>query len=353
MELPGGCLDSITVAGPVPDNLRTDFFSRFEEVHNVFVVGTPGGVNCPMPGWLGVLAGLHMLAPVIYLTPQFTRGVRFPRAYVLSNPYWNDHIKRTVWDATLTCMARRPEIPVAFGNWGLMLRLNVANAIFCRDWYRDVMRSELEDVEPPARLASIVQAYVDRNSGFDRKPGAILQELRLIGVEVPELKESRGAPFSPRSGELVRSLYKKHLYIHTMACLLCADTLLMQNRGNFQPKKGAGGFETMQPRCGYVNPHNSLADLFGADDGIDMLRELPLQRLTPAYDVVAMMLVVSNIKGEGIADVGLVLEEADASMGLELLSEEAQGLSQHPILMVPQQHNDTVDDQVRRLSRIG
>merc|ERR1711957_289089 len=121
------------------------------------------------------------MPPVLYLTPQLTRTVRFPRNYVVTNVYWNETIKHTVWDATLTFMARRPEIPPKFGNWGLILRLNTANAMFCRDWYDDVMQSRVEDVNAPEDVMKIVQAYVDRNSGDDRQLGAVVDELRQIG----------------------------------------------------------------------------------------------------------------------------------------------------------------------------
>ena len=96
-------------------------------------------------------AEMHRLSPVLYLTPQLTRTIRFPRNYasgsaalgalrfdyyceryvhmqVITNTYWNETIKHTVWDAGLTFMARRPEIPAKFGNWGLILRLNVSGS---------------------------------------------------------------------------------------------------------------------------------------------------------------------------------------------------------------------------------
>ena len=45
-----------------------------------------------MPSWLCLLAQFHRIGPVFYLTPQFTRGVRFPRAYVLQNSDWNSQV---------------------------------------------------------------------------------------------------------------------------------------------------------------------------------------------------------------------------------------------------------------------
>ena len=41
---------------------------------------------------------------------------------VLTNPTWPDVIRRDVWEAVLTSLARRPEIPTAFGSWGLAPR---------------------------------------------------------------------------------------------------------------------------------------------------------------------------------------------------------------------------------------
>merc|ERR1719443_632953 len=115
MEVPGGSASTILIAAPCW-GVDPSFFSRFQDVRNIYVVGTPGGVNCPMPSWKEILTALSNLAPVIYLTPQFTRGVRFPTTYALENNEWNGHIKRVVWDSTLTMMARRPEIPAKFGD---------------------------------------------------------------------------------------------------------------------------------------------------------------------------------------------------------------------------------------------
>lgn len=250
-------------------------------------------------------------------------------------------------------MARRPEIPAAFGNWGLILRLNVANAQFCKDWYQDVMQVPLSTEEVPERLAQLVRAYVDRNSGDDRKVGALVNELKMIGVHCSEFVDvdASGQPKNAAAREALKGVYKKHLFDRVAICVMCTDTLLLQNSQNFAFRKGAGGFETMEPKIGYRNPTASLADLFGAEDAITVLRDLPLKRLTPAYDVVAMMLVVSGLEGQGAAALGLEVQDADDSMGLALLSEEERKLSSYPILMVPQQLDAAVDVQVRRLSQ--
>lgn len=339
--IPEGPLNTIVVSAAIPD-VAPEFFERFTACKCVYVVGTPGGINCPMPSWIDLLAAMHRLAPVLYLTPQLTRTVRFPRNYVAANEYWNDTIKHTVWDNVLTCMARRPEIPPRFGNWGLILRLNVANALFCKDWYVDVVGTRLEEAERPPDIVRSVQAYVDRNSGDDRQPGAIVDELKLIDVDVSPaalgLLESdfnlKGEPASPAAKEAIRRAYRHELFETTLLCVLIVDALLWKNKKNVKVGLDNGGFEKVQPRCGYVDPDNSLADLFGAEDAINLLKVLPLRWLTPAYDVVAM--VCADCALEDCTDVDggldLLLENADDTMGLGMLSQEQRGLSEHPVL---------------------
>merc|ERR1719422_249369 len=100
-----------------------------------------------------------MLAPVVYLTPQFTRMVRFPRGYVEDNQNWTAYMKRTIFDDTLKCMARRPEINNA--NWGLILRLNAANALMCRAWFSEVTGVDFDTgVDMFMGTLSLVNMYV-------------------------------------------------------------------------------------------------------------------------------------------------------------------------------------------------
>jgi len=340
-EIPGGTLDSIVISAAIPD-VSPDFFKRFAACKCVYVVGTPGGINCPMPSWVDLLAAMHRLAPVVYLTPQLTRTVRFPRNYVAANDYWNDMIKHTVWDNVLTCMARRPEIPAKFGNWGLVLRLNVANALFCKDWYFDVLGLQLEAVEPPESVVSSARLYVDRNSGDDRQPGAIVDELRVVGVEVSPAAlgledadfSAKGEPTTPRAKEAVRKAYREELYRNTLLCVLATEDLLWKNKKNVKVGLDSGGFEKVRPRCGYVDPSTSLADLFGAEDAINILKVFPLRKLTPAYDVVAMVCADSALEDDTDVDGGLdlLLADADETMGLGMLSEEQRQLSEHPVL---------------------
>lgn len=354
--IPAGEVDRIVVAGPIPD-LPPSFFDRFTGVKAIYVVGTPGGVNCPMPSWTSLLRAMHKCAPILYLTPQFTRGVRFPRGFVVDNKEWNEEIKRTIFDGALMNMARRPEIPAAFGNWGLLLRLNAANATFCRDWFPEVSGLKLEETQRPEMLNAMVQAYVDRGSGEDRKVGAVVNELRLMGVDVS--KETRGdawgephldasgQPTTPEAKEAVRELYRQVLFEEVMTCVLTTETLIFRNRQNFQATKGAEGFEQLQPKCGYKNPLKSLAELFGNDEAIEIVRGLPVKKLTPAYDVVAMICMVAGLEGLELEDLPIQLSPADATMNL--LSAEEMKESDHPILMAPEQKDEAIENQVRKL----
>eukprot|EP00929_Paragymnodinium_shiwhaense_P006962 TRINITY_DN110917_c0_g1_i1.p1 TRINITY_DN110917_c0_g1~~TRINITY_DN110917_c0_g1_i1.p1 ORF type:complete len:1359 (-),score=274.04 TRINITY_DN110917_c0_g1_i1:169-4245(-) len=345
-QMPAGALDSVVVNADIR-GVSPEFFQRFSLCKCVYVVGSPGGVNCPMPIWVSHLAALHKLAPVLYLTPQLTRAIRFPRSYVAANVDWNDTIKHTVWDATVTFMARRPEIPAKFGNWGLILRLNVANAMFCKDWYRDHAKTNLEDAIPPEDVCKMVQAYVDRNSGNDRGMGAVIDELRNISVEPGIGKndlDAKGLPVSDAVKECVRQKYKEELYKQVMACVLTTNVLLFQNKQNMKIGTDEGGFEVLKPRCGYADPLNSLADVFGAEDAINLVQKLPLRYLTPAYDVVAMICADAALEeGTGVdGGLGLLMEPADDTMGLGLLSKAQRELSTHPVLMTPPQKGEGI-----------
>jgi hypothetical protein len=297
-----------------------------------------------MPSWVGLLAEMHRFAPILYLTPEFTRNVRFPRSYVTNNPNWNDQMKRTVWETVFTMMARRPEIPPAAGNWGLLLRLNVANATFCKDWYMDVTKSCLEDAECPERLQQIVEMYVDRCSSSDRPIGGVIAELSRTGIDVsPEAfgckaeDFANGQPKSPEAVQAVRAKYREALFENTKMCVLTTDTLLFQSEKNKVLGLNAHGCEEAIPRCGYRDALHSLADVFGAEEAVRLLQDLPLRRLTPAYDVVSMICAESIMDSEAEdvivgADLQLHYGEADATMGLALISEEQMKLSSFPIL---------------------
>lgn len=341
-EVPGGRLDSIVVAAALYE-VGPEFFTRFTSCKVAYVVGTPGGINCPMPSWAGVLGGLHKLCAVLYLTPQLTRSVRFPGQYVRTNPHWNEEIRQTVWDATLTFMARRPEMPPVFGPWGLVLRLNVANAMFCRDWFFDVMGSKVEDAPVSPKLVRWVQAYVDRNSGDDRQQGPVLDELNGLGVDITpwglglskmDLAEDQGLT-SGVAKEAIRARYRQKLFEQTMLCVVTAEALLFNSGNNQAVTVDSEGVEKVVPRCGYARPEESLSDVFGADEGIRLLKKMPLRWLTPAYDVVAMILAEASLREGTDIDggLGLLMAESDDSMGLSLLTEEHRVASEHPVLM--------------------
>jgi len=311
------------------------------------VVGTPGGVNCPMPSWVNLLAALHKLAPVLYLTPQLTRTVRFPRNYVMTNMDWNDTIKHTVWDAAVTFMARRPEFSVKYGTWGLILRLNVANAIFCRDWYTDVMKTDVDLAERPQNILDIVRAYVDRHSGDDRGIGTVIDELRNVGVDpgIDKLDlDARGQPATSRAREILRNQYRDELTKHVTVCIVTTFAVLFDNKLNRKLGVDEGGFEKQQPRCGYRDPENNLNDIFGSEDAISLLQGLSLRRLTPAYDVVAMICADSALEENTGLDggLGLKVDHADATMGLNLLTEAQRESSKHPVLMTLPQAGEGV-----------
>mmetsp|Transcript_31167 Transcript_31167/g.85394 ORF Transcript_31167/g.85394 Transcript_31167/m.85394 type:complete len:1301 (-) Transcript_31167:128-4030(-) len=338
--VPGGKLDCIVVAAAIPD-VNPEFFKRFEECKCVYVVGTPGGINCPMPSWVDLLAGFHRLAPVLYLTPQLTRMIRFPRHYVATNTYWNEVIRDTVWEAALTFMARRPELPPYCGNWGLVLRLNVANALFCRDWYSDVMKSRLDDAERPEYLAEYVNAYVERNSGYDRQLGAIVEELKVIGVDVTPAAlglskddfDERGHPCTQAARDALRDRYRKQLFEQVFTCVFCFEMLVVNHKASKKVAVDDGGFQVLKPKCGYTDPMTNLSEVFGAKDAVTILQKLPLRKLTPAYDVVGMICADAAMDEDADLDGGLDLlyDHADDSMGLGLLSTEQQEYSDHPI----------------------
>lgn len=344
--VPGGPLDSIVLAAPISE-VKPEFFRRFTACKCIYVVGTPGGINCPMPSWASILAAFHRLATVLYLTPDLTRTVRFPRSYVLTNVHWNAAIKRTVWDATVTFMARRPELPPAFGNWGLILRLNIANAMFCRSWYQDVKQAAVEDAPRPDRVVKMVEAYVERMSGYDRKPGAVLEELKNVGVQIAldgKDLDANGQPASAAAKETVRRVFRVELFKHVYACVLTTDSLLFQHKQNVRLGADESGFERTEPRCGYVDPMHSLADIFGPEDAIQLLQDLPLRRLTPAYDVVGMICADSALEEGTDIDgtLGLKIGPADEAMGSRLLTPEQLKASSHPLLMTLPQAGEGV-----------
>eukprot|EP00927_Polykrikos_kofoidii_P053515 TRINITY_DN48127_c0_g1_i1.p1 TRINITY_DN48127_c0_g1~~TRINITY_DN48127_c0_g1_i1.p1 ORF type:complete len:1349 (-),score=231.37 TRINITY_DN48127_c0_g1_i1:29-4075(-) len=332
-NVPEGPLDNIVIAAPIT-GVTPSFFERFTNCKCTYVVGTPGGVNCPMPSWVDKLAALHQLSHVIYLTPALTRTIRFPRKYVLENVIWPETIKRTVWDATVTFMARRPE---NINNWGLTLRLNVANSMFCSDWYDDVTKSKVEDAPKPAHVVKACWAYVDRHSAWNIPMGTVLEELANVGVKLnlPKADMEDGKPKTQKAKEAVRDAFRKELYKVTYTCLITTEMLLFQNKDNQRIGVDDGGFEKMQVRCGYRDPLTDLSDIFGSNDAIQLVQALPLRRLTPAYDVVGMICADSALdEGTGLdGGMGLMLEPADSTMGLALLSKEARESSNHRVLM--------------------
>jgi len=335
-EVPTGPAEMILMAAPVPE-LDPGFFARFAGVRGTYVVGTPGGVNCPQPSWAGHLYALHQLSPVIYLSPQFTRMVRFPKDYVEENPHWPSHMKHTVFDGALTVMARRPEIPAKFGDWGLVLRLNAANARICEGWYHDVMGRGIEPVEAiEASLKSIVKAYVDRNSGTNRKFGAIAEELRMVGIETSANIDEQGQPVNAEDVEILSNEYRSQLFVFVYKCVVTTETLLFQNQANLKPTSGENHFLTLHPRCGYADPHQSLATVFGVNEAVDILKGLPLKALTPAYDMVGSICLLSYLECEELQFLGLDVQKADNKMGVALFQDFAD-TSTHPIYVVGEQ----------------
>lgn len=346
--VPGGFVDVVLVAAPIPD-LDPGFFNRFETVGMTFVVGTPGGINCQQPSWSSLLSSLHRVGPLIYLAPQFTRMVRFPRAYVRENPHWTAYMKKTVFDMALTCMARRPEIPVSFGDWGLILRLNAANAKLCDAWFGDVMCKGLGDAEScPAYIRSIVQAYVDRNSGDDRRVGGVVNELQLLGVSTAAAVDSCGQPSSEEAAVMIREAYRRELFRHVYTCVATTETVIFQNEANFKPNTGAGHFRTLYPRCGYSDPQRSLSTIYGVEDAIAILQDLPIKNLTPAYDMVGAIFAVQFLERGDFEDLGVEIEAASASIGAGLVTDGAA--SCNDILVVGEQTQEVVEGVVGMLS---
>jgi len=341
-DMPGGRVNAIVMTAAIPD-LDSAFFARFENVKCTFVVGTPGGVNCPLPAWKGTLAALHRAGPVLYLTPQLTREVRFPKSYVTSSEDWTDTMKRSVWDQVLTQMARRPEIPAQAGAWGLLLRLNVANAQTCRDWYNDVLKADVKKAKPTQALNDAVDAYVARSSGDDRAMGSIIDELKAINVNVEGI-DAAAAASNPEKKEKIRDLYRKALFENVMSCVLTTHALLIKNVGNLKAVVDEAGFESMQQRCGYADDMKSLADFFGGDDAVQILKSLPLRRLTPAYDVVGMILASLSLERTREIDggIGMQMQEAVPSFFEELLTKEERALSDHPVLQAGDQDADCI-----------
>lgn len=294
--VPKGAVNVVLVAAPIPD-LDPEFFYRFCDVQAICVVGTPGGINCQQPSWSGLLSSLHKLGPLIYLAPQFTRMVCFPRTYVQDNPHWTKYMKKTVFDMALTCMARRPEIPVEYGDWGLILRLNAANAKLCTAWFENVMCKAIGDPDScPAYIRSIVQSYVDRNSGDDRKVGGVVNELQLLGISIDAEVDGKGQPLTPQARELIHEAYRAELFKNVYACVTTTETILFQNEANFQPNTGAGHFRTLYPRCGYSDPQRNLSTIYGVEDAIEILRDLPVDSLTPAYDMVGAIFAMQFLE---------------------------------------------------------
>lgn len=346
--VPAGRVDVVLVAAPIPE-LDPHFFARFQNVRANCVVGTPGGINCQQPSWSILLSSLHKLGPVLYLAPQFTRLVRFPKSYVQDNPHWTPYMKRAVFDLALTCMARRPEFQVRMGDWGLILRLNAANAKLCVAWFQDVMGKNISEVDSCSDFTrSIVQAYVDRNSGNDRSIGGVVNELQLLGVSLTADVDSKGQPLTDEARSLVLEAYRKELFRSVYLCVITAETILFQNEANFKLNAGTGHFRTLHPRCGYVDPHQSLSSIYGVEDAIEILRDLPIQSLTPAYDMLGAIFAMQFIERGSLEDLGLEIEPADAWMGTALLTDSPVPL--HPIMLVGEQRQAVVDRVVGMLN---
>lgn len=344
-EVPEGPAATIVIAAPCW-GVDPSFFSRFKQVRNIFVVGTPGGVNCPMTNWKVLLQALNNLAPVIYLTPQFTRGVRFPTNYVLKNDAWNEHIKSVVWESTLTMMARRPEIPAKFGDWGLVLRLNSANAGFCKTWIYDVVQLSVEDIPPPEDIVACVKAYVKRNSGTDRKCGAVAQEMQNMGFTTQAELDNNGQPVDDNAREVLCADYRKLLFQEVYTCVLTTSHLLFDNPKNFKKCFVPGsdsGHTLMKKISGYSDRMSNLADIYGVQEALELLRSLRLKHLTPAYDVVGMMCAVTSLESKRLSDIGINMQDADESMNLGIQHTE------NPIMMIPKQEDKVVDWCIQQL----
>lgn len=345
--VPAGIVDVVLVAAPIPD-LDPSFFDRFAFARATYVVGTPGGMNCQQPSWSRLLWSLNKLGPLIYLAPQFTRMVRLPKSYVKDNPHWTPYMKKKVFDMALTCMARRPEIPAAFGDWGLVLRLNAANARLCATWFQNVMRTPIRDADDcPAYIRSIVQAYVDRNSGNERKLGSVVNELKQLGIDASAAVDSQGQPLTQEARAQIREAYRKALFRHVYACVTTTETILFQNEANFRPNAGAGEFRTLNPRCGYTDPLRDLSALYGADHAIAIVSDLPIESLTPAYDMVGAMFTARFLETGSLEGLGVQVQAAEASMGAALLPECAE--PENDILVVGEQSQAVVETVVGML----
>eukprot|EP00930_Biecheleria_cincta_P047471 TRINITY_DN32918_c0_g1_i1.p1 TRINITY_DN32918_c0_g1~~TRINITY_DN32918_c0_g1_i1.p1 ORF type:complete len:1125 (+),score=179.91 TRINITY_DN32918_c0_g1_i1:341-3376(+) len=331
LKLPGGTINSLLWSAPCPD-IDLSFFDRFTCCKCIYVMGTPGGVNCPMRTWSIILERMHNMSTVLYITPQLTRNVRFPKAYVMSNPDWNAHMKKAIWDSVLTSMARRPEFPAATGPWGLTLRLNVANAIFCRNWYEDVMETDVKKAKIAPHVEMAVRAYVQRNSSDDRPMGSIVDELKSIGVQLPDESD-------PSFKTAVKESYQKALFENVLICIMTTDALLVQNSQNLSVTVDEEGYEKLKPRFGYTNQLTSLADFFGAEHALNVLKTLPLKRLTPAYDVVGMIFADLSLEQTLEVDggIGLLVDEAAPPYYSNLLTQEQQSSSTNPVLMTQPQ----------------
>jgi hypothetical protein len=345
LKVPGGSLHCVVVAAAIPDVIP-DFFKQFTSCKCCYVVGTPGGINCPLGTWRTMLAALHELAPVLYLTPQLTRTIRFPKNYVVTNTSWNETIRHTVWEACLTFMAARPEFPPAHGNCGLILRLNNANASFCRDWYVDVTGQQSVP-KPSGTVEEWVTAYVERNAGEDRQLGAVYDELKAVGYDVSLESfgvssghiDENGKPITPVGHAAIRKKYKQALYEVVGVCVVTTDVLIFQHKKNTKVTADTAGNEVRESKCDYANPLEKLDKLRGHEDGLKLLQELPLRKLTPAYDVVGMILAEASMdEGTDIdGGLGLLYSIANNTMGLGMLTQDEQRRSNHDIWMTVEQ----------------
>jgi hypothetical protein len=211
----------------------------------------------------------------------------------------------------------------------------------------DVMKARVEDSKPPEDIVGSVNKYVERYSRDDRQPGMIVEELRTINPNINISKSelnSKGQPADDAAKEKIRALYKEELHKQVLICVLTTEMLLFRHKKNVKVTTDDAGFEKTVKRCGYVNPDNSLSDIFGAEDAVALVQDLPLRKLTPIYDVTAMICADSALEEGTSVDggLGLVLEDADESMGLGLLTPEQRTASSHPVLMTPPQAGDGV-----------
>eukprot|EP00928_Gymnodinium_smaydae_P030112 TRINITY_DN2246_c0_g1_i2.p1 TRINITY_DN2246_c0_g1~~TRINITY_DN2246_c0_g1_i2.p1 ORF type:complete len:257 (-),score=42.71 TRINITY_DN2246_c0_g1_i2:78-848(-) len=249
-------------------------------------------------------------------------------------------------------MTRRPEPPPRVGNWGFVLRLNVANAIFCRDWYQDVLQKKApeddsEVSEEHDDVCNLTMRYVDRMSGDDRALGCVVQELKLIGKDLhltPQQVTDEGHPLTDEAKEIIREAYRSALFKHVYICVLTSKLLLWMHPQNRKAGVDEGGFEKVQPRCGYVNPEEDLSQIYGEADAITFVQGLPLRWLTPAYDVVGMICADAALEeGSGIdGGLGLKLDTADSSMFGGILTDEQINASDHLVLQTLPQNGEGI-----------